>query len=175
MIMVSAQQLYERAQRVVKVKQPLAQDLVSLRSDHVLFCYLHLAADAALLQALCDIGLCGIPFESVADEDGRLPFQAQEQSDESTYEACCTHLGATQPKNGIAHGPQPFWAQLQSNNEEQEHDAELGKFKELFGLVIRENPANGRGTEQDAGNEIAEHGSNAEPTRKRTRNCKSGQ
>ena len=70
----TSQALYESSQLIVKVKQPLAQDLVSLRSDHVLFCYLHLAADPALVQALCDIGLSAIPFESVADETGHLPL-----------------------------------------------------------------------------------------------------
>jgi len=70
----NAQNLYEAAQLIVKVKQPLEQDVGFLRSDHILFSYLHLAADAALVQALCDKGLSVIPFESVADESGQLPL-----------------------------------------------------------------------------------------------------
>jgi len=69
-----AQHLYEAAQLIVKVKQPLAQDIGLLRSEHILFSYLHLAADAALVQTLCDKGLSAIPFESVVDENGRLPL-----------------------------------------------------------------------------------------------------
>ncbi len=69
-----AQHLYRSAQLIVKVKQPLAQDLALLRSDHILFSYLHLAADATLVQHLCDIGLSAIPFESVVDESGQLPL-----------------------------------------------------------------------------------------------------
>ena len=72
----SAQQLYQQAQLIVKVKQPLAQDIRFLRSDHVIFSYLHLAADIPLINTLCDIGLCAIPFESVADELGSLPLLA---------------------------------------------------------------------------------------------------
>lgn len=69
-----AQHLYEVTKLIVKVKQPLAQDIDFLRSEHTLFSYLHLAADAALVQTLCDKGLSAIPFESVVDENGRLPL-----------------------------------------------------------------------------------------------------
>ncbi|MBT8119452.1 MAG: alanine dehydrogenase [Gammaproteobacteria bacterium] len=73
-IAASSQALYEAAQLIIKVKQPLDQDIASLRSDHILFSYLHLAADAALVKILCDIGLTAIPFESVVDEGGHLPL-----------------------------------------------------------------------------------------------------
>ena len=72
----TAQQLYASSQLIVKVKQPLAQDIACLRSDHVLFCYLHLAADLSLIQTLCDIGISAIPFESVTDDLGGLPLLA---------------------------------------------------------------------------------------------------
>lgn len=69
-----AQTLYASAKLIVKVKQPLQQDIRFLRSDHILFSYLHLAADAALVQTLCDKGVSAIPFESVVDEIGQLPL-----------------------------------------------------------------------------------------------------
>ena len=75
-LLATGQQVYASATLIVKVKQPLAQDLESLRSEHILFSYLHLAADRLLTQALCDIGLTAIPFESVADEQGALPLLA---------------------------------------------------------------------------------------------------
>lgn len=75
-IIETAQQLYQQAGLIVKVKQPLPQDIRYLRSDHVIFSYLHLAADIPLINTLCDIGLCAIPFESVADESGSLPLLA---------------------------------------------------------------------------------------------------
>jgi alanine dehydrogenase len=71
-----AQQLYQSAQLIVKVKQPLPGDIQFLRSDHTVFSYLHLAADLPLIDTLCDIGLCAIPFESVANEKGKLPLLA---------------------------------------------------------------------------------------------------
>jgi alanine dehydrogenase len=75
-LVASAQQLYEQAQLIVKVKQPLEQDIRYLRDDHVLFSYLHLAADLTLVKILCAIGLSAIPFESVTDDKGSLPLLA---------------------------------------------------------------------------------------------------
>lgn len=75
-IVDSAQQLYQRAQLIVKVKQPLAQDLSYLNAQHVLFSYLHLAADLDLIEKLCAIGLTAIPFEAVSDANHALPLLA---------------------------------------------------------------------------------------------------
>ena len=75
-LVATAQQLYVSSQLIVKVKQPLTQDLACLRSDHILFSYLHLAADLTLIQTLCDIGISAIPFESVTDGQGGLPLLA---------------------------------------------------------------------------------------------------
>lgn len=73
-IIETAQSLYRQAQLIIKVKQPLADDLVHLCEHHVIFSYCHLAADQALVQALCDTGASVIPFESVMDADGALPL-----------------------------------------------------------------------------------------------------
>ncbi len=48
----TAQQLYQEAQLIIKVKQPLQQDIRYLRSDHTVFSYLHLAADLPLINTL---------------------------------------------------------------------------------------------------------------------------
>ncbi len=73
-IVETAQQLYSSAQLIVKVKQPLRQDLLYLGKQHILFSYLHLAADVSLIETLCDIGLMAIPFESVSDDNHTLPL-----------------------------------------------------------------------------------------------------
>lgn len=75
-ILGSAEALYEIAQLVVKVKQPLAHDLRYLRHDHLVFSYLHLAADPVLVQQLCELGLAAIPFEAVEDDAGGHPLLA---------------------------------------------------------------------------------------------------
>ena len=68
--------LYEKGRLIVKVKEPVGDDIEHLRSDHVLFCYLHLAAEAELARRLLDIGLTGIAFETVELDSGALPLLA---------------------------------------------------------------------------------------------------
>lgn len=74
-IMENAETLYQKVQLIVKVKEPQAAELPYLRSDHLLFCYLHLAAEPALTQALCDIGLTAVAFETL-EVNGSLPLLA---------------------------------------------------------------------------------------------------
>ncbi|MDZ3822112.1 MAG: alanine dehydrogenase [Pseudoxanthomonas sp.] len=68
--------VYGQGELIVKVKEPIAGDLAHLRRDHLLFCYLHLAAEPALTRRLLDIGLTGVAFESVEFDDGALPLLA---------------------------------------------------------------------------------------------------
>lgn len=71
----SAKALYAAAQMIVKVKEPQKADLENLRNDHLLFCYLHLAAEPDLTAALQKIGLTAVAFETV-EENGRTPLLA---------------------------------------------------------------------------------------------------
>lgn len=75
-IVPGAAELFEVAELVVKVKEPIAGDLDHLRADHLLFCYLHLAAEPQLTQRLCEIGLTGVAFETVETDQGDLPLLA---------------------------------------------------------------------------------------------------
>ncbi len=75
-VLPDASSLYGKAELVVKVKEPVAGDLEHLRKDHLLFCYLHLAAEPALTRSLLDIGLTGVAFETVETADGALPLLA---------------------------------------------------------------------------------------------------
>jgi alanine dehydrogenase len=68
--------LYEKGEMIVKVKEPIKGDLQHLRDHHLLFCYLHLAAEPELTQRLLDIGLTGVAFETVELENGDLPLLA---------------------------------------------------------------------------------------------------
>ncbi|QKK02497.1 MAG: alanine dehydrogenase [Pseudomonadota bacterium] len=75
-VVPDAAALYGQAELVVKVKEPIAGDLEHLRREHVLFCYLHLAAEPELTERLLDIGLTGVAFETVEEADGSLPLLA---------------------------------------------------------------------------------------------------
>jgi len=69
-----AKTLYANSRLVVKVKEPVDGDLQYLREDHLLFCFLHLAAEQELLGKLLNIGLTAIGFETVQEVDGSLPL-----------------------------------------------------------------------------------------------------
>jgi len=68
--------LYEAADLIVKVKQPLEEGLKHLQARHTVFSFLHLAPQPVLTRQLCDIGLTAIAFESVVDESGHRPLLA---------------------------------------------------------------------------------------------------
>ncbi len=75
-IQPDAAALYGQSELIVKVKEPIDGDLQHLRSDHLLFCYLHLAAEPKLTERLLEIGLTGVAFETVEEADGSLPLLA---------------------------------------------------------------------------------------------------
>ncbi len=75
-VVPDADTLYEKGELIVKVKEPIAGDLARLRKHHLLFCYLHLAAEPELTKRLLEIGLTGVAFESVEDDNGGLPLLA---------------------------------------------------------------------------------------------------
>ena len=74
-VLPTAVDVYGKAEMIVKVKEPIKADLELLRKDHLLFCYLHLAALPELTASLKEIGLTAVAFETV-EEDGRLPLLA---------------------------------------------------------------------------------------------------
>ena len=59
---------------VVKVKEPLKSEYQYLRSDLILFTYLHLAADRSLTEALIESGTTAIAYETVELDNGILPL-----------------------------------------------------------------------------------------------------
>jgi alanine dehydrogenase len=75
-ILPDADQLYDEGELIVKVKEPVGPELQGrLQSHHLLFSYLHLAAEQALMERLLEIGLTAVAFETV-EEHGNLPLLA---------------------------------------------------------------------------------------------------
>lgn len=73
-IVTSAKAIYERATLIVKVKEPLAQERIYIRSGQTLFTYLHLAADFEQTKELISSGATCIAYETVTDQNGGLPL-----------------------------------------------------------------------------------------------------
>ncbi|HEX6257231.1 MAG TPA: alanine dehydrogenase [Euzebyales bacterium] len=75
-IVDDADAVWDTAELVLKVKEPVASEYRHLRDDLTLFTYLHLAADRPLTDALIDAGTTAIAYETVTDGLGRLPLLA---------------------------------------------------------------------------------------------------
>lgn len=71
-----AADVWEDADLVCKVKEPVASEYGYLRDDLVLFAYLHLAADRPTTDALLGSGATAIAYETVQLDDGSLPLLA---------------------------------------------------------------------------------------------------
>ena len=72
----SAEEIFARADMVVKVKEPQAIERRQLREGQILFTYLHLAPDPSQTRDLLDSGVTAIAYETVTDRHGGLPLLA---------------------------------------------------------------------------------------------------
>ncbi len=70
----TSQEIWTRAQMVMKVKEPLASEYGFLREGLLLFTYLHLAPAPALTQAMLDSHCIGVAYETIQLDDGTLPL-----------------------------------------------------------------------------------------------------
>jgi alanine dehydrogenase len=73
-VLAEAGELWERAQLIVKVKEPQSAELPRLRPGQVVFTYFHFAADEALTRAVLASGITAIAYETLRDAKGTLPL-----------------------------------------------------------------------------------------------------
>lgn len=73
-IVDSAEEIYQHADLIVKVKEPQPQECKWLRAGQTLFTFLHLAADLQLTQLLQASGVTAIAYETVTQKGGGLPL-----------------------------------------------------------------------------------------------------
>ncbi|AUH50873.1 alanine dehydrogenase [Chromobacterium sp. ATCC 53434] len=72
----NAEEVFERADMIVKVKEPQPVECRLLRPGQVLFTYLHLAPDPEQAKLLAESDAIAIAYETVTDERGGLPLLA---------------------------------------------------------------------------------------------------
>lgn len=73
-IVASAREVWQRAELVVKVKEPQPAEYDYLRPGLVLFTYLHLAPLPELTERLIASGVIAIAYETIRERDGSLPL-----------------------------------------------------------------------------------------------------
>jgi len=75
-MVATAEEVFARAEMIVKVKEPQAVERKRLRAGQVLFTYLHLAPDPDQTRDLLASGVTAIAYETVTDAAGGLPLLA---------------------------------------------------------------------------------------------------
>jgi alanine dehydrogenase len=73
-IVPSAEEVWKRADLVVKVKEPLPNEWRLLRPGQIVFTYFHFAADEKLTRAVLQSGIIAVAYETIRDSKGGLPL-----------------------------------------------------------------------------------------------------
>lgn len=108
-IVASAGEVFERADMVVKVKEPQPSEWAQLRDGQLLYTYLHLAPDPEQTKGLLASGCTAIAYETVTDDRGGLPLLApmSEVAGRLAIQAGATSLQKANGGRGILLGGVP--------------------------------------------------------------------
>jgi len=75
-IISSAEEIFRKAELIVKVKEPQESEVKLIRENQIIYTYLHLAAAKKLTEGLIKSKSICIAYETVTDDNGRLPLLA---------------------------------------------------------------------------------------------------
>ena len=68
--------IWERAEMIIKVKEPLGPEVDWMQPGQIIYTYLHLASDETLTRKMLEKGVIGIGYETVQLPDASLPLLA---------------------------------------------------------------------------------------------------
>jgi alanine dehydrogenase len=75
-IINKADEIFKLAELIVKVKEPQMNEVKMIRENQIIYTYLHLAAAKELTEGLINSKSICIAYETVTDDNGRLPLLA---------------------------------------------------------------------------------------------------
>ncbi|MBM4143259.1 MAG: alanine dehydrogenase [Lentisphaerae bacterium] len=70
----TAEEVFARADVIVKVKEPQPEEIRRLRAGQIVFCYFHFAGSRALTEACLRAGIAAVAYETLRDPRNRLPL-----------------------------------------------------------------------------------------------------
>ncbi len=73
-IVDSSQELFQRAEMIVKVKEPQAEEIARLKPEQIVFCYFHFASSRKLTAQCLERGISAVAYETLTDQRGHLPL-----------------------------------------------------------------------------------------------------
>ena len=69
-----SREIYQRADLILKVKEPLGEELALVRQGQILFTYFHFASSRELTEAMVRSGCTCVAYETLRDKEGNLPL-----------------------------------------------------------------------------------------------------
>jgi len=108
-IVETAQEIFKRAEMIVKVKEPQPEECAMLRENQILYTYLHLAPDPEQTKALVKSGAVCIAYETITGANGGLPLLApmSEVAGRMSIQAGAAHLEKSKGGMGLLLGGVP--------------------------------------------------------------------
>jgi len=108
-IVDGAQEVFAKADMVVKVKEPQPQECALLRPGQLLYTYLHLAPDPEQTAALVKSGAVCVAYETITGANGGLPLLApmSEVAGRMAIQAGAAHLEKSKGGMGVLLGGVP--------------------------------------------------------------------
>jgi alanine dehydrogenase len=105
----TAAEVFEKADMIVKVKEPQPSEWAQLREGQILYTYLHLAPDPDQTRGLVESGCTAIAYETVTDDHGGLPLLApmSEVAGRLAIQASATALQKANGGRGVLLGGVP--------------------------------------------------------------------
>jgi len=73
-LVATADEVFARAEMIVKVKEPVGPEYQRLRAGQILYTYLHLAPARELTEMLLERGVAGVAYETITGANGSLPL-----------------------------------------------------------------------------------------------------
>jgi len=73
-ILDTKKEVYDKADMIMKVKEPLPDEYTLMRENQILYTYLHLAAEPQLTKVLCERKVKAVAYETIQLPDGSLPL-----------------------------------------------------------------------------------------------------
>jgi alanine dehydrogenase len=92
-IAADAEEVFTRAEMVVKVKEPQPAEIARLRRGQIVFTFLHLAPDPAQTLGLLKAGVAGLAYETIEERDGCRCWSAPSTSRGRTVGSGCCWAG----------------------------------------------------------------------------------
>lgn len=108
-IVETAKEIFDRAEMIVKVKEPQPGECAMLREGQILYTYLHLAPDPEQTEALVRSGAVCIAYETITGPGGGLPLLApmSEVAGRMSIQAGAAHLEKSKGGMGLLLGGVP--------------------------------------------------------------------